>query len=46
MLSEQSIISKTEINQKTDPSRFEELMANYEDPVRATVHRLLEEYVE
>lgn len=46
MLSEPSIISKTEINQKTDPSRFEELMTNYEDPVRATVHRLLEEYVE
>ena len=46
MLSPQSITTSSEINQKTDKSRFEELMTSYEDPVRATVHRLLEEYVE
>ena len=44
MLSPQSITTSSEINQKTDKSRFEELMTSYEDPVRATVHRLLEEY--
>lgn len=46
MLSTKTIISDEGSNKKTRSSRFGELLANYEDPVRATVHRVLEEYVE
>ena len=46
MLSTQTVISDEESNKKTESSRFGELLANYEDPIRATVHRILEEYVE
>src|SRR5271169_1346566 len=46
MLTEQYARQLEECNEKKDQSRFEELLQNYEDPVRATVHRVLEEYVE
>ena len=46
MLSEQYARQLEECNEKTETSRFEELLQHYEDPVRATVHRVLEEYVE
>lgn len=44
-LSQVSIAGK-DFNQNSNPSRLEELIASYEDPVRAIVHRTLEEYVE
>ena len=46
MLSEQYDRQFEECNEKIETSRFEELIKLYEDPVRATVHRILEEYVE
>lgn len=46
MLSEQYARQLEECNEKTETSRFDELLQNYEDPVRAIVHRVLEEYVE
>lgn len=46
MLLEQYAEQLEECNEKNDKSRFEELLQNYEDPVRAIVHRILEEYVE
>jgi transposase-like protein len=39
-------IAGEDFNQNSHPSRLEELIARYEDPVRAIVHRTLEEYVE
>jgi transposase-like protein len=46
MLSEQYARQLEECNEKIEKSRFEELVQLYEDPVRATVHRVLEEFVE
>jgi putative transposase len=46
MLSEQNATQLKECNEKKEPSRLEELLQKYEDPVRATVHRVLEEFVE
>ncbi len=46
MLQEQSNIALPEINEKKVEPRFNELVQQYEDPIRATVHRLLEEYVQ
>ena len=46
MLTEQNARQLEECNEKTETSRFEELVHLYEDPVRATVHRVLEEFVE
>lgn len=44
MLLEQPIT--TEQNCKNKTSRLDELVQQYEDPVKALVHKLLEEYVE
>jgi len=44
MLLEQPIISTDSFNNKNN--RFDELVNQYEEPVRALVHKLLEEYVE
>jgi len=46
MLSSQLVESHENFNQNFENSRLNELMASYEDPVRAIVHRILEEYVE
>jgi len=46
MLLEQSNIALGEIKEKTEESRFFELVKQYEDPVKATVHRVLEQYTE
>jgi putative transposase len=46
MLLSQNDISTEDCNQNSIPSRLEELIARYEEPVRAIVHRTLEEYVE
>lgn len=42
----QSNISTEDCNQNSTPSRLKELIARYEEPVRAIVHRTLEEFVE
>jgi len=39
-------IAGEDFNQNSHQSRLEELIARYEDPIRAIVHRTLEEYVE
>lgn len=46
MLSTQHAIPLENCNQNSKPSRLEELIACYEEPIRAIVHRALEEYVE
>ena len=46
MLLSQVSIAGEDFNQNSHQSRLEELIARYEDPVRAIVHRTLEEYVE
>lgn len=46
MLTEHAARHIEECNEKIATSRFEQLMSLYEDPVRATVHRVLEEFVE
>jgi transposase-like protein len=46
MLLSQNAIPFEDCNQKSIPSRLEELIALYEEPIRAIVHRTLEEYVE
>jgi putative transposase len=46
MLLTQNTIPTEDCNQNSTPSRLEELLARYEEPVRAIVHRTLEEYVE
>ncbi|HNW27100.1 MAG TPA: transposase, partial [Spirochaetota bacterium] len=46
MLTEQYARQLEECNEKNEKSRFDELLQLYEDPVRATVHRVLEEFVE
>jgi len=46
MLAEQCTRPHEECNEKIKPGRLDDLLSLYEDPVRATVHRVLEEYVE
>lgn len=46
MLLSQNTIPTEDCNQNSTPGRLEELLARYEEPVRAIVHRTLEEYVE
>jgi putative transposase len=46
MLSEQYAKQLEECNEKIEPCRFDELIRLYEDPVRAMVHQILEEYVD
>ena len=46
MLLEHVNLPDQEINEKTDSGRLQELLAQYEEPVRATVHLLLESFVE
>jgi putative transposase len=46
MLSTQKTIPEENCNQISPDSRLMELIARYEEPVRAIVHRTLEEYVE
>ncbi len=45
LLSQDSIVYE-DFNQNSSPSRLKELMDQYEEPVRAIIHRTLEEYVE
>ncbi len=46
MLLTHNTIPTEDCNQNSTPSRLEELLARYEEPVRAIVHRTLEEYIE
>ena len=46
MFSEEIIRHTEEINQKKPQGRLEELLTQYEEPTKAIVHRVLEEYVE
>lgn len=46
MLFTTNTIPDQDFNQNSIPGRIDELLARYEDPVRAIVHRILEEYVE
>jgi len=46
MLLPQDSIETEDCNQKREPGRLSELLEQYEEPVRAIVHKTLEEYVE
>jgi len=46
MLLPQDSIETEDCNHKRGPGRLSELLADYEEPVRAIVHKVLEEYVE